>query len=70
MRVDDEGDYVFELAERTGADRLWHLRRGDDVVVVRAPEGVAAAGARAARGGDGPPERVRRFDRRPGGVAP
>ena len=22
-----DGDYTFELAERAGADRLWHLRR-------------------------------------------
>ncbi len=61
-RVDDEGDYVFELAERTGAERLWHLRRGDDVVVVRAPEGVVVPerGARVAV--TVPPERLRRFD--------
>ena len=67
VRVDDEGDYVFELAERTGADRLWHLRRGDDAVVVRAPEGVAAPerGTRVAV--TVPPERVRWFDPRPGG---
>ena len=40
--------YVFELAERTGAERLWHLRAGDEPIVVRAPEG-AEAPARGAR---------------------
>jgi ABC-type sugar transport system ATPase subunit len=59
-RVDEEGDHVFELAERTGADRLWHLRRGDDAVVVRAPGEAPDRGTRVAI--SVPPERVRRFD--------
>jgi sn-glycerol 3-phosphate transport system ATP-binding protein len=33
---DPAGEYVFELAERVGADILWHLRRGEDQVAVRA----------------------------------
>jgi ABC-type sugar transport system ATPase subunit len=60
VRVDDEGDWNFELAERTGADRLWHLRRGDDAVVVRAAGETPSRGARVAL--TVPPERVRRFD--------
>jgi ABC-type sugar transport system ATPase subunit len=35
-------DIVFELAERVGADRLWHLRAGEVAVVVRAPDGLPA----------------------------
>jgi ABC-type sugar transport system ATPase subunit len=33
-------DIVFELAERVGAERLWHLRAGGEAVVVRAPDGL------------------------------
>jgi ABC-type sugar transport system ATPase subunit len=32
---------VFELAERVGAQRLWHLRAGEDAVIVRAPDSQA-----------------------------
>ena len=38
----DGSDIVFELAERVGADRLWHLRAGEVTVVVRAPDGLPA----------------------------
>jgi ABC-type sugar transport system ATPase subunit len=38
--VPDGSEIVFELAERVGAERLWHLRAGDEAVVVRAPDGL------------------------------
>jgi ABC-type sugar transport system ATPase subunit len=38
--VPDGSAIVFELAERVGAERLWHLRAGDEAVVVRAPDGL------------------------------
>ena len=38
--VPDGSEIVFELAERVGAERLWHLRTGDEAVVVRAPDGL------------------------------
>jgi ABC-type sugar transport system ATPase subunit len=60
-RVDAAGDYVFELAERVGAERLWHLRLGDTPIVVRAPAGLAPErGERVAV--TVPPDRMRRFD--------
>jgi ABC-type sugar transport system ATPase subunit len=66
-RVDDEGEYEFELAERVGADRLWHLRRGEDAAVVRAGEGAPERGTRIAV----EPLRVRWFDAASGqAVAP
>jgi ABC-type sugar transport system ATPase subunit len=57
-----DGDCTFELAERAGADRLWHLRRGEHAVVVRVPARAEppARGARVRL--DVPPERLRRFD--------
>jgi ABC-type sugar transport system ATPase subunit len=61
-RLADDGAYVFELAERTGADRLWHLRRGDTPVAVRAPEGVPAPPRGARVDVLVPPGKVRRFD--------
>ena len=61
-RVAEDGGCVFELAERTGAERLWHLRAGDEPIAVRAPEGVEAP-PRGARVEVTVPEgRVRRFD--------
>jgi ABC-type sugar transport system ATPase subunit len=61
-RIAQDGTYVFELAERTGPERLWHLRAGDQPIVVRAPDGVdpPAPGARVEV--TVPPERLRRFD--------
>jgi sn-glycerol 3-phosphate transport system ATP-binding protein len=58
--VPDGSEIVFELAERVGAERLWHLRAGDETIVVRAPDGLPAPAA-------GAPVRVRatavrRFD--------
>ena len=54
-----DGDAVFELAERAGADRLWHLRKDGHAVIVRG--GVPPErGARVRV--DVPPERLRRFD--------
>jgi ABC-type sugar transport system ATPase subunit len=36
----DGSSIVFELAERVGAERLWHLRAGEHELVVRAPQGA------------------------------
>ena len=59
--VDPGGRYVFELAERVGADVMWHLRRGEELVAVRAAGGPApAVGERMAV--DVPEARVRWFD--------
>ncbi len=56
---DRDGDYTFELAERAGADRLWHLRKDSNAVIVRG--GVPPARGERVRV-DVPPDRVRRFD--------
>jgi hypothetical protein len=53
---------VFELAERVGAQRLWHLRAGDDAVIVRAPDGAAPPPAGAPVRVVVPRDAVRRFD--------
>jgi len=55
---------VFELAERVGADVLWHLRLGEDAVAVRAGGQAPAAGERVAVDVD--EARVRWFDRETG----
>jgi ABC-type sugar transport system ATPase subunit len=61
---------VFDLAERAGADRVWHLRAGDLALAVRAPDGAEPppAGApvrvRVASG------RLRRFDAASGRALP
>jgi ABC-type sugar transport system ATPase subunit len=57
---DADGEYTFELAERVGADRLWHLRRDGNAVVIRAVGDPPERGARVRV--DVPPERLRRFD--------
>jgi ABC-type sugar transport system ATPase subunit len=57
---DPDGEYTFELAERVGADRLWHLRINGHAVVVRATAAPPQRGARVRV--DVPPERLRRFD--------
>jgi sn-glycerol 3-phosphate transport system ATP-binding protein len=44
--TDPDGEYVFELAERVGADVLWHLRRGEDLVAVRASGATPEPGER------------------------
>jgi hypothetical protein len=54
-RVDPDGEYVFELAERVG------LRLGEDSVAVRAGGEAPAVGARVAV--DVAEARVRWFDR-------
>jgi ABC-type sugar transport system ATPase subunit len=64
----DRSEIVFELAERVGAERLWHLRAGGDAIVVRAPDGVPAPAP-------GTPVRVRapavrRFDPASGRALP
>ena len=56
-----DGDYVFELAERSGADRLWHLRADGHAVIVRGLGSVAPARGERLRV-HVPPERLRRFD--------
>jgi sn-glycerol 3-phosphate transport system ATP-binding protein len=53
---------VFELAERVGAERLWHLRAGEEALVVRAPEEAAAPARGAPVRVRVPAEAVRRFD--------
>jgi ABC-type sugar transport system ATPase subunit len=58
--VDRDGEYTFELAERAGADRLWHLRRDGHAVVVRAGGEPPERGARVRV--DVAPEHLRRFD--------
>jgi ABC-type sugar transport system ATPase subunit len=57
---DGAGEYTFELAERSGADRLWHLRRDGHAVVVRAAGDPPERGARVRV--DVPAQRLRRFD--------
>ena len=59
-RVAPDGEYVFELAERVGADVMWHLRRGEDLIAVRAGGAAPAVGERMAV--DVPEARVRWFD--------
>ena len=60
-RVAPDGEYVFELAERVGADVMWHLRRGEDLIAVRAPAAPRRrVGERMAV--DVPEARVRWFD--------
>ena len=59
-RVAADGEYVFELAERVGADVMWHLRRGEDLIAVRAGGAAPAVGERMAV--DVPEARVRWFD--------
>ncbi len=56
-----ESSLVFELAERVGALRLWHLRAGEDAVIVRAPDGSVPASGTPVRVSV-PPAAVRRFD--------
>ena len=51
---------MFELAERVGADVMWHLRRGEDLIAVRAGGTAPAVGERMAV--DVPPALVRWFD--------
>jgi len=53
---------VFELAERVGAQRLWHLRAGEDAVIVGAPDGVEPPRRGAAVRVTVPAAAVRRFD--------
>jgi ABC-type sugar transport system ATPase subunit len=58
----DASAIAFELAERVGAQRLWHLRVGDDAVIVRAPDGHGAPERGAPVRVSVPPTAVRRFD--------
>jgi ABC-type sugar transport system ATPase subunit len=48
VSADASSEILFEADERVGADRLWHLRAGEDVVIVRVA-GDAPAPARGAR---------------------
>jgi sn-glycerol 3-phosphate transport system ATP-binding protein len=61
---------AFDLAERAGAERLWHLRAGDRAIVVRAPDGAepptAGAPVTVRIAGD----RVRAFDASTGRALP
>ncbi len=57
-----DSSIVFELAERVGAQRLWHLRAGDETVVVRAPDGAEPPPRGTAVRVAVPAAAVRRFD--------
>jgi ABC-type sugar transport system ATPase subunit len=65
----DGSGIAFDLSERVGAERLWHLRAGDDVVVVRAGDGEPPAAGTPVRV-TVPPDRVRRFDPETGRALP
>jgi ABC-type sugar transport system ATPase subunit len=58
----EDSSIVFELAERVGAQRLWHLRAGDEVVIVRAPDGAEPPPRGATLRVTVPAAAVRRFD--------
>jgi ABC-type sugar transport system ATPase subunit len=53
---------VFDLAERVGAERLWHLRAGEQAIVVRAPAGAEPPPPGAPLRVRVAAARVRRFD--------
>jgi ABC-type sugar transport system ATPase subunit len=57
-----DSSIVFELAERVGAQRLWHLRAADDAVVVRAPDGAEPPPRGTTMRVTVPAAAVRRFD--------
>jgi ABC-type sugar transport system ATPase subunit len=57
-----ESSIVFELAERVGAQRLWHLRAGDEAVIVRAPDGAEPPARGAPVRVTVPAAAVRRFE--------
>jgi multiple sugar transport system ATP-binding protein len=63
-------EIVFDLAERVGAERLWHLRAGDRALVVRAPAGAEPPAAGAPVRVRVAAERVRRFDGESGRALP
>jgi sn-glycerol 3-phosphate transport system ATP-binding protein len=48
VEPDASSEIVFEADERTGADRLWHLRAGEERVIVRV-DGDAVAPERGSR---------------------
>jgi len=58
--VPGESAIVFEFAERVGAQRLWHLRAGQDAIVVRANGEPPARGSTMRV--SVPPAAIRRFD--------
>jgi ABC-type sugar transport system ATPase subunit len=57
----DDSAIAFELAERVGAQRLWHLRAGNELVIVQAPDRDAPAAGAPVRVRV-PAAAVRRFD--------
>jgi multiple sugar transport system ATP-binding protein len=57
-----DSSIVFELAERVGAQRLWHLRAGEEVIIVRAPDGAEPPPRGATLRVTVPAAAVRRFD--------
>jgi ABC-type sugar transport system ATPase subunit len=65
----DGSAFVFELPERVGAQRLWHLRAGEDAVIVRAPDGADPPPPGTALRVSVPPSAVRRFDAEGGAIA-
>jgi ABC-type sugar transport system ATPase subunit len=61
---------VFDLAERVGAERLWHLRAGERALAVRAPAGTEPPAGGAPVRVRVPAERVRLFDAASGRALP
>jgi multiple sugar transport system ATP-binding protein len=69
--ADADGSAIsFDLAERVGAERLWHLRAGERALAVRAPAGVEPPAAGASVRVRVPADRVRRFDAENGRALP
>jgi len=61
---------VFDLAERVGAERLWHLRAGERAIAVRAPSGAEPPPGGAPVRVRVPAARVRLFDAASGRALP
>jgi ABC-type sugar transport system ATPase subunit len=57
-----DSSIVFDFAERVGAQRLWHLRAGEETLIVRAPDGDAPPERGSALRVTVPAAAVRRFD--------
>jgi sn-glycerol 3-phosphate transport system ATP-binding protein len=69
--ADADGSAIaFDLAERAGADHLWHLRAGERALVVRAAPGAEPPARGAPVRVRVPADRVRRFDATSGRAVP
>jgi ABC-type sugar transport system ATPase subunit len=69
VAVRDGSAIAFDLAERVGAERLWHLRAGEEAIVVRAGDGEPPVRGTPVRVSVSP-DRVRRFDAGTGRALP